>query len=250
LPERVRARLGGRALEALCLDLDDTILDSEWCVRAGWERVADLVGVRRPELERSALLAAIERTAGWFWADEERHRRGRLDLEAARFEVIAQALGELAAPDPGLAREAAELYTAFRQRELRLFAGALEVLGRLRASVPRLALVTNGASLPQREKIERFDLTRFFDHVQVEGEFGAGKPDPVVYAHVLDRLGAPAGTTLMVGDNYACDVLGALAAGMHAAWIDPTGRGQTPSPPPRAHLVLRGLAELPGRLGI
>ena len=85
--------------------------------------------------------------------------------------------------------------------------------------------------------------------MQVEGEFGAGKPDAVVYEHVLARLDAPAGASLMVGDNFECDVLGPLAVGMHAAWIDVRRAGVAPAAAPRAHFVLRGLADLADLLG-
>ena len=53
----------------------------------------------------------------------------------------------------------------------------------------------------------------------------------------------------MVGDNFRCDVLGSLAVGMHAAWIDVDGRGEPPSAAPRAHATVGSLRELAGRLG-
>ena len=37
----------------------------------------------------------------------------------------------------------------------------------------------------QRDKIERHRLAGFFDVIVIEGEFGAGKPDEVVYRHAL-----------------------------------------------------------------
>ncbi|HVP31635.1 MAG TPA: HAD-IA family hydrolase [Myxococcota bacterium] len=238
-------------LEALCLDLDDTILDSEGSVRAAWELVADRLVEAHPELARSAVLAAIESATDWFWADDERHRRGRLDLPWARREVVGRALETLQRrPDAALADAVGRAYTELRERELWLFEGALDVLARLRARVPRMALVTNGAAETQRAKIERFDLARFFDHVQIEGEFGAGKPDALVYRHVLGRLDAAPHASLMVGDNFECDVLGPLAVGMHAAWIDAAGRGAPAVPAPRPHWTLRSLHELAARLGV
>ena len=93
-----------------------------------------------------------------------------------------------------------------------------------------MALVTNGAAAPQRAKIERFALAAFFDHIQVEGEFGAGKPDRRVYEHVLERLGAAPHESMMVGDNFVCDVIGPLALGMQAAWVDVSGMGRSPRP--------------------
>jgi putative hydrolase of the HAD superfamily len=130
-----------------------------------------------------------------------------------------------------------------------LLDGALAALTRLRERFDLLALVTNGASIPQRAKIERFELTGFFDHIQVEGEFGRGKPDPEVYAHVFDVLGVRADESLMVGDNFGADVIGALDAGAHAVWIDRDAAGRPPSVPPRPHASVRSLAEWVEQLG-
>jgi FMN phosphatase YigB (HAD superfamily) len=46
-----------------------------------------------------------------------------------------------------------------------------------------------------------------------------GKPDPAVFAHALDRLGAEPETAVMVGDSWERDVVGALGAGMSAVWV-------------------------------
>ena len=51
-----------------------------------------------------------------------------------------------------------------------------------------LGLVTNGDATQQRDKIERHGLARFFDAIVIEGEFGAGKPDEIVYRHALGEL--------------------------------------------------------------
>ena len=58
------------------------------------------------------------------------------------------------------------------------------------------------------------------------------------------------GRCLMVGDNFRCDVLGSLAVGMHAAWIDVEGVGAPPREPPRPHATVRSLVELAERLGL
>ena len=53
----------------------------------------------------------------------------------------------------------------------------------------------------------------------------------------------------MVGDNFEADVIGALDAGAHAAWIDLDGVGRPPTEPPRPHASVRSLAELVELLG-
>jgi putative hydrolase of the HAD superfamily len=235
-------------LDALLLDLDDTILDDRTSIDHCWGAVKDLLRERDPSLADPDLTATIGEVTGWFWSDPDREREGRLDLFAARRNILARVLDQMGRPDPALAEDASHHYGELREQTCRLADGALDALGRLRAAVPRLALVTNGAAVPQRAKIDRFELAGYFDHIQVEGEFGLGKPERAVYLHVAGRVDASPERCLMVGDNFRADVLGALDAGMHAAWIDIAGDGRAPHPAPRPHVTVESLVELADRL--
>jgi putative hydrolase of the HAD superfamily len=194
--------------------------------------------------------AQLRASSEWFWSDDERHRGGRLDLPGSRRAVLAHVLEAVGRPAPALAAEAGELYSALRDERLAPFEGALEALARVRERVPALGLVTNGAAAAQRAKIERFDLARFFDVIVVEGEAGFGKPDPRVFERALGTVGIAPARALMAGDNYECDVLGSLGAGLHAVWIDRDGRGQTPAVPPRPHGTLVSFVALVKELGV
>jgi putative hydrolase of the HAD superfamily len=153
-------------------------------------------------------------------------------------------------PAPALAEEAAALYCELRDAGLAPFDGALDALARVREAVPSLGLVTNGAAAAQRAKIERFALARFFDVVVVEGEAGVGKPDRRVFEQALGAVRATPERALMAGDNYQCDVLGALGAGLHAVWIDRRSCDATPVPPPRPHRTLASFVQLVKELGV
>jgi FMN phosphatase YigB (HAD superfamily) len=50
------------------------------------------------------------------------------------------------------------------------------------------------------------------------------KPDPRIFHWALQALGLPVGArALMIGDNLRADIGGALAAGLDACWIAPSG---------------------------
>ncbi len=235
-------------LDALLLDLDDTILDGRAGMREAWDHVAALLVDHLPGADTTRVRGAIGEVTDWYWSDPEREQRGRLDLEAARREVLERVLERFGRADADLVHRTARHYTRHREASYRLAEGALAALERLRSRFGLLALVTNGASDPQRAKIERFELAGYFDHIQVEGEFGVGKPDTRVYDHVRSRLDVAPERCLMVGDNFRADVLGSLEAGLHAVWIDVEGRGRPPLPAPRPHATVRSLAELSGKI--
>ncbi len=237
-------RWDGHELEAVLLDLDDTILDGRAGLDDAWDQVARALAERGGMVSSAAVRAQLRISSDWYWDDEERHRSGRLDLPRARQAVLAHVLESLGRPDPALAAEVAETYTALREAQSEPFPGAVEALVRLRVQTQALGLVTNGAAAAQRAKIERWGLAEYFDVIAIEGEVGAGKPDARHFGHALAALGADPAATLMAGDNYACDVLGALHVGLHAVWIDREGRPGPPVPPPRPHRTLPSFVAL------
>jgi FMN phosphatase YigB (HAD superfamily) len=54
-------------------------------------------------------------------------------------------------------------------------------------------------------------------------DVGVLKPDPAIYQVALQRLQASPAQTVMVGDNWSADVLGALAVGIRPVWLNRFG---------------------------
>ncbi len=230
--------------QAILLDLDDTIVMLTSSGTRCWQALCQRYAPRFDGLEPERLQAAIEAVARWFWNDAERHRRGRLDLYASRREIVTRAFRELGLESPALADKLADAFTVEREAAIEPFPGALAALGTLRKRVARLALVTNGNADFQRRKIARFGLESLFDHVQIEGEFGVGKPDERVYRHVLERLEVRASDAWMVGDNLEWDVAAPQRVGMSGIWLDADGSGLPADTTVRPDRIIRALSEL------
>jgi putative hydrolase of the HAD superfamily len=97
---------------------------------------------------------------------------------------------------------------------------APETLRLLKAAGYQLALVTN-RSQPCHEELAELGLLDFFELALTAGEAKAWKPDPSIFHQALQRLGATPGESMYVGDNYFADVVGARAAGLRPALLDP-----------------------------
>jgi putative hydrolase of the HAD superfamily len=190
------------------------------------------------------LFDAIKESRAWFWSDPQRHQRGRMDLKAARREIVAHAFGRLGIDAPELANEVADTFSRERDEGIYLLPGATEALRHFRQQGVRLALIANGTADSQRHKIERFGLTPFFDCIVIEGEFGTGKPDGRVYAYALARLDVQPEEAWMVGDNLEWDVAGPQRMGIRGIWIDLAGSGLPEDNPVRPDLIVGSLAEL------
>ncbi len=229
-------------MRALLLDLDDTLLDYSGGVDAHWE--AAVAACAPPGLDRMKLLTALAETRRWFWDDPDRHRRERVNMLAAWRHIAEYALERTGVEADGLAEAIAHDFAARRRDAMRLFPDTVESLERLRRRGIPLALVTNGDASQQRDKIERHDLGRFFDVVLIEGEFGVGKPEEIVYRHALRALGAPPEEAWMAGDHLEFDVDAPQRLGLHGVWIDRAGHGLPAESRVRPHRVVRSLREL------
>ena len=230
-------------MKALLVDLDDTLLDYsggvDECWTAACETVAGPAGI-----DTALLVESVRKERRVFWDDAERHRRERVDMPGAWRKIVARALERMGAPGGTLAGPVAEDFAARRWAVMRLFPGVAETLGRLREGGVAMALVTNGDKRQQRAKIERYDLAGYFDAILIEGEFGAGKPDEIVYRHVLDRLSVPAGEAWMVGDHLEWDVGAPQRLGLRGVWIDREGTGVTAGSAVRPHRIIREFPEV------
>src|SRR4030081_3636052 len=197
---------------AMLLDMDDTILSAYGHPEIAWNKVAAEFSSEFAPLSPQQVAAAVLDSARQFWASAD--AEWRLKLAEARHEVVRGGFTALAAaghpPLPiDLATRLADRFSAYREEEMFIFPGAHDAIDALKALGVKLALVTNGAAGIQRAKVERFALTHRFDHIQIEGEHGFGKPDERAYRHAMQALGVTAAETWMVGDNLEWEIEGA-----------------------------------------
>jgi putative hydrolase of the HAD superfamily len=232
---------------AILFDLDDTLIRAYAQPEDAWRRLLgsfadDLDAPEAEAIERVRL--AVMEEARAFWSDAAAAAKWRLDISGARRLSVRRGLARLGKADDALADRIADAFTEMRRSEYRLYPDAHATVDALRQAGVKLALVTNGAASVQRDKIVRFELTDRFDHIQIEGEFGQGKPELVVYRHALERLGVDAGEAWMVGDNYEWEVVAPQTLGMCGIWYDPFDAGVPVHAAARPTRVIKRLAEL------
>lgn len=209
-------------ITTVLLDLDDTILDENPGRMLVRRLIVETLHQAYPQHPPEELGGLYDRMNVGYWSDPGRHAVGRLDMAAARHAILTATLAELGLANEPLITRLTARYMQMRDEALIFYPGAVEVLAHLRKSYPKLGLLTNGAGPAQRAKIERFQLAGLFDHIQIEGDFGRGKPDPEVFRHALQVLGATPAEALMIGNDWRADIAPALALGMRAIHIQNT----------------------------
>lgn len=111
-----------------------------------------------------------------------------------------------------------------------------------------MALITNGGSAGQRNKLTTSGLAGFFDFVITSDDFRAGKPDPGIFHHAAQQLGVAPEAAWHTGDSPGNDVKGAVNAGLGAVWLNRAGRPRD-ARHPAPHYEIASLEELLQLLG-
>src|SRR5580693_653065 len=171
---------------AILFDLDDTLLVAFGPSQSQWQRTIASFAGRLGSIEAQAVAVAITDASTELWADPSRHKYWRHRIDQARRKIVADAFATLAAsghpiPAQAVGDAMADAYNALHDAELAMFPDAHATLDRLKELGVKLALITNGAAEPQRAKVVRFALEHRFDHIQIEGEHGFGKPEERAY---------------------------------------------------------------------
>lgn len=229
---------------AILFDLDDTLIASSETTRPAWPEICEMYQDHFSGQSAATVLAEIKSVSRWFWSDPDRHRRGRLDLSAAREEILATTFARLKIEPNGLLEKIASDYSRLRDEKTDLFPGVPETLAWFRRQNVRLALITNGDTLPQREKLARFNLEPFFDYILIEGEFGMGKPEPKVYLTVLEQLQTEPAQAWIVGDNYEWEVVVPKKLGLFTVWVDSRRRGLPAAVQIKPDRIVQNVSEL------
>ncbi|MDR7300771.1 HAD family hydrolase [Haloactinomyces albus] len=225
-------------IRAVCLDIDDTLLDNERSSRMG---LAALTG-------NDAAWPVWRRTT------EEHYARvvaGETDFDTMcreRIRAFFAAFGEQLSEAEVIAREHVRM--SAMQRAWKLFDDAVPCLEWLRASGLRVAVISNAPGGYQRKKIAAVGLAGAFDELVLSGELGVAKPDSRIFAAACSALDLRPEEVAHVGDRFDQDALGAVHAGMHGVWLNRRGnaRSQAADPVPEDVSVITGLDELPERL--
>ena len=232
---------------AILFDLDDTILAYGPRALLVLELAEEIAPLTAP-LSAQIVADFIEARFVDYWADEARGNEGRRRIHDTRRMLVRDAFAALRAEAPGLTPAAADgfasRFSEYREGRQTLFPNAETVIEGVRALGVKLALVTNGGPETQRPKIERFDLAHRFDHIQIEGEAGFGKPDARAYHHAMQALGVGPHETWMVGDNLEWEVAAPQRIGIFAIWHDHAGRGLPPGSPVIPDRIIRDLSEI------
>ena len=123
-------------------------------------------------------------------------------------------------PMPGIGDAVNEAYLAEMPKQLKLVPGARVVLDYLHHKY-KMAIITNGFREVQVDKLIQSGLKKYFDKVIISEEVGAQKPHRKIFEHAVKSMNAPKKKSLMIGDSWDADIVGAMQFGMDQVYYSP-----------------------------
>ena len=216
-----------RDVDLLCLDAGNTVIFLDHARLA--RLMADVCHASLEVTGREALALELVRAEGEAKALAEsgglldvvwklRERPGALGW-GKMVGTMAKLAGLDEAAVPALLDAAWDVHT-IRNLWCKVPEGLGPALDAIRAQGVRVAIISNSEGMLDRLFTD-LDVLQHFDLVVDSGKVGIEKPDPRIFAVALDRFEVRPERTLHLGDVFATDVLGARAAGLRHALIDP-----------------------------
>lgn len=119
-----------------------------------------------------------------------------------------------------------EFYYEYMWKYAVLKPETIDVLKALKGKY-KLAVLSNGQSKSQHDKISHCNMDEYFNEIVVSGDIGINKPNKEIFEIMADKLGVKCEECVFVGDVFSSDIIGAIRANMIPVWIE--GNYERPS---------------------
>jgi len=199
-------------------DLDRTLWDfeknSEVALRILFEEFQ--LGESIPSFKK--FHGEYKRVNARFWKAYGEGKISQAELRAGRFRDTLAFFG---VNNKTMGADMNAKYIAISPYQTHLFPSTKEVLLDLKEKNYRLHIITNGFKEVQHTKLEQSGLDEFFESVLCSEEVGKSKPHPSVFYEAMSRAQAKANQSVMIGDDFNADIIGAENVGIPGVLFDP-----------------------------
>lgn len=149
------------------------------------------------------------------------YARGKITKDILRTKRFKDTLAYFEVQSEELVLKMADGYVYLSPYQTRLFPNTIETLEHLRKEDYKLHIITNGFKEVQFIKLEKSGLLPYFDVILCSEEVGHNKPARIVFDTALEMAKASVTNSVMIGDSYEADIVGAENAGIRAILFDP-----------------------------
>lgn len=216
----LRTEMKAKKYKHIFFDLDNTLWDfkknSYYAMLAAFEHFK----IARFNLTFDGFFSVYTNHNRLLWEQYRNKSVTKKELTAARFKNTFEDL-----KISGINPEDMNTYYLQEMPEQKLLTpGAMNILWYLKEKNYLLYIITNGFKEVQHKKMLNSGISNFFEKVFISEEIKMPKPAAKVFEYAVKSSNARKTQSLMVGDDWDVDVLGALKYGMDAVYCPDNGK--------------------------
>lgn len=226
-------------MKHLFFDLDRTLWDFETNSEAALRILFQDLNLGNSIRSFQTFHTQYKKINAQLWYDYAKGKITKENLRTSRFEL---ALKKFNINDLELATKLGDGYIELSPYQTHLFPHTRETLTTLQNDGYALHIITNGFKEVQHIKLKNSGLIDFFDVILCSEEVGKTKPAPQVFQTALERANALKKESLMIGDDFHADIVGAEKFGIQSILFDPENKHKEGS----HDWKIKHLNEIPG----
>lgn len=203
----------------LFIDLDDTLFDFAGASREAFRETYELLGYERFFESFEQFLNIYEPRNRELWREYNAGKIDKAQLNRIRYNHPLEVVGH--ADEQLGVRFGVEALGRIPHKNM-LLPGAIELLEYLSPKY-EMFILSNGFMELQSQKMATTGLTKYFKRVILSEEIGVNKPAPELFEYALKVADADRHSTLMIGDAFENDIMGAANAGLDQMFLNRKG---------------------------
>lgn len=196
-------------------DLDNTLWDFRKNSKLAMQTTFSHFMLEKKQIDFNRFFEVYEVINHSLWASYRKKEVTKKELIRKRFEDTFSEL-KITEIDP---IKMNTFYLDEMPNQKTLYPGVIETLKYLKTKRYQLNIITNGFKEVQNKKLESSGLRPFFNKVFTSEEIKTPKPGPEIFEHAIKSINAKKVNSLMIGDDWDVDILGANIFGIDAVYI-------------------------------
>jgi putative hydrolase of the HAD superfamily len=201
----------------LFIDLDDTIYDFSGASRESFRETYDLLHYERYFDSFEHYLSLYEPYNLELWRIYGEGKITKEELNRRRYSHPLECVG---VNDQQLADTFCREALGRIPTKGPLMPGAMEILEYLRPKY-NMYILSNGFKELQSRKMRTAGIDGYFDALILSEDIGVNKPNRELYEYALAKTGSKLSESLMIGDMFDTDIVGAANIGMEQMYYNP-----------------------------
>jgi putative hydrolase of the HAD superfamily len=200
----------------LFFDLDGTLWDLKRNTRAAMEELFQIHNEQIGHLDFELFYRRYHHHNDHVWA---LYRQDKIKKDELRFVRFERAFADVSHPATHDFIDRFSLdFLEVAPRQPLTIEGTHEALNHCKDRY-RMHIITNGFIEVQGHKMRAAQLEGYFEHIINSEHVGVRKPHADIFRYALEKAGATKEDSLMIGDDWDADILGARDFGMDQAFL-------------------------------